>query len=131
MSCTWVGGCKNKVLRDELCCRHLKQKCSVCLEEVGSTNTVNTKRLSCGHSYHLNCILTWFITSDECPVCRCEQKDDAFVVFKHKVQDELRAKYKDAMESMEREVDNMRLESLASAAMGLGFLNINYAEIEQ
>jgi hypothetical protein len=53
------------------------------------------------------------------------------IVFKHKVQDELRAKYKDAMESMEREVDSMRLESLASAAMGLGFLNINYAEIDQ
>lgn len=130
MSCTWKGGCKNKVFRDGLCYRHLKQKCSVCLEDVGSTNTATTKRLSCGHSYHLDCILTWYVTSDECPVCRCAQNTDPYIVFKHKIEDDMRTKYKDAIRSMEREVDEMRLESLASAAMGLGFLNLNYAEIE-
>ena len=136
MSCTWKQ-CKNKVLRDNLCCRHLKQKCSVCLEDVGSMNTATTKRLECGHSYHLNCILTWFITSDECPICRCEQSKDPLIVFKNKIQDEMRAKYKDAIESMEHEVTQMRFETLASAAMalatphmGLGFMNVNYAELD-
>ena len=98
------GGCKGKIIRDGKCCRHLVQECSICFENVKSTNTVGTKRLTCGHSYHRDCILEWFITSDECPVCREKQPDDPFIIFKLKVEDELRKKYKDAIESLEDQV---------------------------
>ncbi len=86
------------VLMDGLCVRHLKQKCSVCLEPVGSTNTVNSKRLSCGHAFHVPCIMEWFVESDECPVCRSDQASDPVIAYKRKVEDILRQKYKDAIE---------------------------------
>jgi hypothetical protein len=110
--------CGKTVIMDGLCCRHLKQKCSVCLESVSSTNTVNSKRLSCGHSFHPGCIMNWFVTSDECPACRTKQtrKSDAILDFKEKVEDELRAKYKDAIDSLETEnqalKETLRLQSM-------------------
>jgi len=70
-------------------------------------------------------------------VCRRDQSKDPIVVFKHKTQDEMRAKYKDAIESMEHEMNQMRFETLTGAAlvmanphMGLGFMNVNYAELD-
>jgi len=104
MSCTGKPGCKGKIILDGKCCRHVIQQCSVCFENVKSTNTVGTKRLTCGHSYHSDCILEWFVTSDECPVCREKQLDDPIIIFKLKVEDELRKKYKDAIQSLEDQV---------------------------
>ena len=133
--CNWEKGCKNKVLRDGLCCRHLKQQCSICFEDVGSINTSTTKRLSCGHSYHINCILNWFVTSNECPVCRASQDSDQLILFKEKVENELRVKYKDAIDSMEQELGFLRMQSFVRRAISedepsglLGF-RLNYAEI--
>jgi hypothetical protein len=115
--------CGQKVLMDGFCCRHLKQKCLICLEPVGSTNTITSKRLSCGHAYHPGCIIEWFITSDECPSCRCKQPEDPLIVFKEKVENQLRAKYKDAIDSLETEVqrltDTLRMQSLFMTA-GIG-----------
>lgn len=41
--------------------------CIICL--VGFENT-NKVILPCGHSYHYNCILTWFDTKMDCPYCQ-------------------------------------------------------------
>ena len=114
---------------DGLCCRHLKQKCLVCLETVGSTNTVTSKRLTCGHAFHPNCITTWFITSDECPVCRCKQPEDPIIVFKDKVEDGMRVKYKDAIDSLEDEVkrltDTLRMQSMfITGREAIGFFEV-------
>lgn len=84
MRCTW-NNCKNNVLMDSLCSRHLKQQCSICFEKVPSTNSARTKRLSCGHAFHLRCIISWFERSDDCPVCRKTQPNDDLIVFKYRI----------------------------------------------
>ncbi len=118
--------CGKHVLMDGLCVRHLKQKCLVCLESVSSTNTINSKRLLCGHAFHPNCIMTWFVSSDECPVCRTKQTGDSLLEFKEKVEDVLREKYKDAIDSLEAEVqalkDTLHLQSM--------FVNARFVEPE-
>lgn len=107
-TCNWVTAagkrCTNCVLMDDFCTRHLKQKCAVCWEKVPSTNSAKTKRLTCGHSFHLDCILGWFVTSSNCPTCRASQSHDSIITFKENVEDELRDKYKDAMKTYEIEI---------------------------
>ena len=110
--CIWVtsGGrrCSNVILMDGHCSRHLKQQCSICLESVRSTNSANTKRLTCGHSFHHKCITEWFIQSNICPKCRKEQSHDPLIKFKNDVEDKLRNKYKDAMDTYEKEIKRLK-----------------------
>jgi hypothetical protein len=114
-TCRWhpVGGtqCKSAVLMDGFCSRHLKQKCAVCFDPVRSTNSPNTKRLTCGHSYHLRCIITWFEHSSDCPVCRKKQDNDTLVVFKEHIEEKMRKKYIDAIRTLEIEVARLRRRS--------------------
>jgi hypothetical protein len=111
-TCSGKEGCKGKVLLDGLCCRHLTQQCSICFDNVKSTNTASTKRLTCGHSYHVDCILNWFVTSNECPVCRAPQENDNMIQFKNKVEETLREKYRDAIQSLEDQVLEMRMAAM-------------------
>lgn len=99
--------CKLNVLMDGYCVRHLKQKCAICMEDVPSTNSANNKRLSCGHAFHYKCIIKWFVTSEECPTCRCKQSKDPIITFKDSVENELRRKYRDAIRTLE--IENRRL----------------------
>ena len=116
--CVWEtnngtgGRCKNVVLMDNHCARHLKQKCPVCFEQVRSLNSAHTKKLNCGHSFHLPCILGWFVESNTCPVCRSEQTAniDPLIQFKNSIEDNLREKYRDTIRSYEQEL--RRLSSL-------------------
>lgn len=101
------GNCKNNILMDSLCSRHLKQKCAICFEQVPSTNSPNHKRLNCGHAFHLKCILGWFIESDECPICRKIHKD-CILDFKETIENNLRIKYMDAIKSLEKENRKLR-----------------------
>jgi len=55
--------------------------CSICLEDVCG----ETKRLQCDHDFHLECILKWFLKSDNCPMCRASQKDDPIIKFKNEL----------------------------------------------
>ena len=100
MACCSYTGCKNVTL--------MNSQCSICFESVRSANSPNTKRLRCGHSFHLGCILDWFVESDECPVCRQVQTNDKLLFFKKKVQYELREKYKHAIQSYENEINRLR-----------------------
>lgn len=74
------------------------------MEEVSTLNTSVSKRLSCEHSFHMDCILNWFKQADSCPVCRTDQLDDIFIQYKKDIEDNLRAKYKDAIESLEEDI---------------------------
>jgi hypothetical protein len=116
--CTGKEGCKGKVILDGKCCRHLVQQCSICLENVGSTNTVGTKRLTCGHAYHTDCILNWFVTSNECPVCRAPQENDQLIKFKKTIEENLRNVYRDAIQSLEDQVLSLRMTSMLMNSMG-------------
>lgn len=99
--------CTNSILMDGFCTRHLKQKCSICWEKVSSTNSVNSKRLTCGHAFHAKCIMEWFITSDDCPTCRAKQVRDPLITFKSKVEENLRSKYRDSIHSYESEIERL------------------------
>ena len=77
--------CNRKVLFDGLCVRHHKGACSVCLEPVSSVNRATSKRLTCGHAFHMKCIMKWFVTSDECPSCRTPQPNDPLITFRDAV----------------------------------------------
>ena len=119
MTCNWVtcngNRCNGPILMDNLCARHLKQTCSICLEQVPSTNSAKAKRLSCGHAFHYNCILKWFETSDECPVCRQKQLKDPIIMFKGNVEESMRTLYRDAIKTYEHEIRrlNDRLRTYA------------------
>ncbi len=78
------------------------------MEDVPSTNSANTKRLTCGHSFHYKCIIQWFVTSEDCPTCRCKQSKDPIITFKDSVENELRRKYRDAIRTLE--IENRRLK---------------------
>tara|TARA_Y100000389_G_C17463982_1_gene523985 strand:- start:468 stop:986 length:519 start_codon:yes stop_codon:yes gene_type:complete len=43
--------------------------CSICLQSLSSSNNYTIP--DCGHTFHTNCIITWFRTSNStCPYCR-------------------------------------------------------------
>lgn len=110
--CEWVtqagNQCKNNILMDGYCSRHLKQTCTICFDEVKSTNSPNSKRLNCGHAFHLKCILKWFVTSNECPICRKIHLADPFLEFKGNIEENLRETYRDAIKSLQSEVEILR-----------------------
>ncbi len=110
--CDWTKQdgttCQKVPCMNSRCSRHLKQTCLVCLEPTRSTNSAGTKRLTCGHAFHTNCILTWFVTSDVCPACRTSQAGDPFLDFRNAIQDDMRAKYMDTIKSYEKEIKNLR-----------------------
>jgi hypothetical protein len=102
--------CSNSVLMDGLCSRHLKQKCSICWEMVPSTNSARAKRLRCGHAFHLDCILDWFVECDppRCPICRKEVVNDSLIKFKNSIEQRIRIKYRDAIRSLQKELREIR-----------------------
>lgn len=108
MSTCQKEGCKNLILMDGYCVRHLKQTCSICMEPVPSTNSCKHKRLSCGHAFHLTCVIKWFPYSDNCPSCRKPQPNDPLVLYKQEIERNMRKTYKNAIESLEHEVTRLR-----------------------
>ena len=43
------------------------EDCPICLENVSEADS-NTS--SCGHRFHDQCLTTWLMTSNTCPMCR-------------------------------------------------------------
>jgi len=103
LTCNWKK-CSNVALRDGYCTRHLKQKCLICFESVPSTNSAKHKRLKCGHAFHFDCIIRWYVESDVCPVCRQEQVHDPLIQYKKKIEKKMRKIYKDAIVSLQSEL---------------------------
>lgn len=44
--------------------------CTICFETIGN---YDKKSLNCNHSFHRNCINTWLIEQNTCPLCRASQ----------------------------------------------------------
>ena len=104
--------CKAKPVLDGKCTRHAKQVCVICFESTKGPSSKATKVLQCGHAFHLNCILSWFVHSDKCPSCNTEQCGDPILEFKERVETNLRTKYMNVMQSYETEIQ--RLQTRAS-----------------
>lgn len=107
-----LGGTKCKALAlvgKVKCRRHVRAECAICMEDVSSMNTHSSKRLECGHSFHIDCILGWFKESSVCPVCRSNNQSDVFIQFKNGIEENMREKYMDAIRSLESEVEEYRL----------------------
>jgi hypothetical protein len=56
--------------------------------------------------------MTWFETNDECPVCRTEQDTDPLIIYKRHVEDNIREKYRDAIRSLEHQVQILRRRNM-------------------
>lgn len=93
--------CKLNVKNGEYCYRHSTEECPICFEKIDKSDN---KILPCGHCFHTNCVLTWFVTADTCPVCRVKNSGDMFVQFRELVATNLREVYKDAIESLEHDI---------------------------
>ena len=52
--------------------------------------------------------MTWYETNDECPVCRTEQDTDPIIIFKRRVEDGIRIRYRDAIRTLEHQVQTLR-----------------------
>lgn len=103
--------CGVKVVYGNRCIRHINQVCVICHEDVSTRNTFSTRRLNCGHAYHTKCLMNWIATDGAqpiCPTCREDISDMDIVVFKNKVEDNIRDKYKDAIDSYEQEIARLR-----------------------
>lgn len=98
--------CKHKPKVNGLCTMHNKDKCPICFELVHR----NSKKLSCNHVFHEECITQWYVTADSCPVCRVSQGKDNYIKFKNLVEDNMRNKYRDAIDSLENEIIRLRRE---------------------
>jgi len=44
--------------------------CSICLDNLNNINISKYKIEECGHEFHSNCLLNWFKTRNDCPLCR-------------------------------------------------------------
>lgn len=95
--------CKLKSKTDGLCSRHANSNCPICFESLGKDKHV----LTCGHTFHKKCMMSWYIESDVCPICR-EKQEDEILQFKESVEDKMRAVYKDALDSNDREITRLR-----------------------
>ena len=57
----------------------MNEDCPICLEKVSEADS----KTSCGHSFHEQCLTTWFMTSNTCPMCRTkleESNEDALKI---------------------------------------------------
>lgn len=58
--------------------------CGICYED----NNADSRTISCGHSFHLNCMMVWFGTQERtqgltsCPMCRRETSEDDITYFR-------------------------------------------------
>ena len=97
--------CKQKVFYGSTkCVTHTESQCAICMEKVSTKNTIRSKRLSCGHPFHMHCILSWYKEADTCPICRVSQDNDDMILFKKGIEESMRQKYKDAIEDLEHDL---------------------------
>jgi hypothetical protein len=97
----------SKCKRSATCKWHKQETCPICLDEVQPSFKTN-HITSCGHSFHSSCIMKWFETSDCCPVCRSDQPNEPFILFKNNVKKGMESIYMDAIRSLEEDVTRYR-----------------------
>ena len=99
--------CKLNSKKGEYCHHHISEACPICFELVKT----DLKELTCEHVFHTECITQWFVSADTCPVCRVAQGKDSYIKFKMLVEENMRQKYKDAIDSFEEEIYRLRREN--------------------
>jgi hypothetical protein len=52
--------------------------------------------------------MTWFLVSDECPVCRHEESEDPIIKFKKEFHEKVSQNYLEAIRSLESDVSRYR-----------------------
>ncbi len=45
-------------------------QCSICLDDMADDDGSCFRLTECGHQFHSACVITWFRTNHECPLCR-------------------------------------------------------------
>ena len=87
-------------------CRwHILDVCPICFEEVQFKELYKT---SCNHTFHTGCLIKWYETSDDCPICRHTEDDDPLIIFKRNVKTEMEKIYMEAIHSLESDVQRLR-----------------------
>ncbi len=79
--------------------------CPVCFEDISCKQLHIT---SCRHSFHRECIHSWYERSDDCPICRTEQDQDPIIVFKRNIKAIMEETYMDAIRSLENDNERLR-----------------------
>lgn len=106
---------KGTKCRRSVSCRwHKQDMCPICLEDVPFKQI---HRTSCGHVFHSQCMLTWFVSSDECPVCRHEEKDDPVIIFKHNFHERISENYMETIQSLESDIAVYRRRARRARAL--------------
>ena len=87
-------------------CRwHVIETCPICFDDIQPKQLFSTL---CKHTFHKQCITTWYESSDDCPICRREQTEDPLIVFKNNVKKNMEEIYMEAIHSLERDVERLR-----------------------
>lgn len=45
--------------------------CTICLEPMYISDTINIFKTDCDHYFHNDCIMIWLREQRRCPICRC------------------------------------------------------------
>ena len=45
--------------------------CTICLEPMYISDTINIFKTDCDHYFHNECIMIWLRQQKSCPICRC------------------------------------------------------------
>ena len=104
MSCTGLTAKGAKCRRTSNCQWHVPIDCTICMDVIQPGTGLVT---SCRHHFHENCLVTWFLESDVCPVCRATQ-DNKFVSFKKQVQERTAELYMDVLVGLEADLARAR-----------------------
>lgn len=73
--------------------------CGICLVE----NKAKSETISCGHSFHLKCLMKWWYTEEcthgvvSCPMCRFKPSNEELYSFKHAESIRLSLEHEDDM----------------------------------
>ena len=98
--------CKNKSnVHSQYCHVHQPVVCPICIESIAKEDS---KNLKCSHTFHNDCITKWFVESSICPVCRDDMSHEPLIQFKFQVENKMRNIYRDAIESLEEEIETWR-----------------------
>ena len=67
--------CRIYSIHDATCC-NTDDKCAICYESFESSESSESSQdqqyiiPECGHRFHTNCLMTWYRTHRQCPLCR-------------------------------------------------------------
>lgn len=72
--------CLNKKVGCDFCHIHNNDlpECSICYETMGDKESYVLDK--CNHKFHYDCVNTWLLNKDNCPLCRTKITDQEYVI---------------------------------------------------